>query len=62
MGIYELIDIDETVRKFIHDAASEDVILEYIRQSTPSLYRNGVNLVLRGETSLSEVIRVTRDQ
>lgn len=61
-GIYELVDIDETVRKMIHDALSEDVMLEYVRRSTPSLYDAGVHLVLKGETSLSEVIRVTRDQ
>ncbi len=61
-GIYELIDIDETVRKMIHDAKSEDVMLEYVRRTTPSLFEGGVDLVLKGETSLSEIIRVTRDQ
>lgn len=61
-GIYELIDIDETVRKMVHDAQSEDVMLEYVRRTTPSLFDGGVELVLKGETSLSEIIRVTRDQ
>lgn len=61
-GIYELVDIDESVRKMIHDAQSEDVMLEYVRRTTPSLFDGGVELVLKGETSLSEIIRVTRDQ
>lgn len=61
-GIYELIPIDETMRKLIHDAESEDVMLEYVRKSTQSLFQNGVELVLKGETSLSEIVRVTRDQ
>lgn len=61
-GIYELIDIDEQMRKMIHDAQSEDVMLEYVRRTSPSLFEAGVVLVLKGETSLSEIIRVTRDQ
>ncbi len=61
-GIYELITIDEAVRKMIHDSESEDVMVNYVRRSTPSLFQNGVELVLSGETSLSEIIRVTRDQ
>jgi general secretion pathway protein E len=61
-GIYELITIDESVRKMIHDAESEDTLLKYVRKESPSLFQNGVELVLNGETSLSEIIRVTRDQ
>ena len=61
-GIYELISIDESIRKMIHDAQSEDEMLAYVRLATPSLYQNGIALVLSGETSLSEIIRVTRDQ
>ncbi len=61
-GIYELISIDESIRKMIHDAESEDVILESVRRHTPGLFKDGVERVLNGETSLSEIIRVTRDQ
>ena len=61
-GIYELVNVDETVRKMIHDIQSEDEMLQYIRSDTQSLYQNGIDLVLAGETSLSEIIRVTRDQ
>lgn len=61
-GIYELIVIDEPLRKMMHNSNSEDEMLEYVRQNTPSLFQNGMQLVLTGETSLSEIIRVTRDQ
>jgi general secretion pathway protein E len=61
-GIYELITIDESLRKMIHEADSEDVMRNYVRRDTPSLFQNGVELALKGETSLSEIIRVTRDQ
>jgi general secretion pathway protein E len=61
-GIYELITIDESLRKMIHEADSEDVMRSHVRRDTPSLFQNGVELALKGETSLSEIIRVTRDQ
>ena len=60
-GIYELIEINEAVRKMIHDAESEDVMLHLVRRHTPSLFQNGIPLVLDGQTSLSEIIRLTRD-
>jgi len=62
IGIYELISIDETVRKLIHDAESEDVMLKSVRRHTAGLFENGIQRVLKGETSLSEIVRVTRDQ
>jgi type II secretory ATPase GspE/PulE/Tfp pilus assembly ATPase PilB-like protein len=46
----------------IHDAESEDVMLRTVRAHTQGLFQNGVERVLNGETSLSEIIRVTRDQ
>jgi general secretion pathway protein E len=61
-GIYELIVINEAVRKMIHDAESEDVMLHLVRRDTPSLFQNGIPLVLDGQTSLSEIIRLTRDR
>jgi general secretion pathway protein E len=62
IGIYELIAIDESIRKMIHDSESEDVMLRSVREHTQGLFQNGVERVLNGETSLSEIIRVTRDQ
>ncbi len=61
-GIYELVIIDEEIRRMVHDQQSEDDILRYVRQSTPSLTSNGLALVISGETSLDEIVRVTREQ
>lgn len=60
-GIYELIEIDDHVRRLIHDGAGEQEILEYVRQHSPSLRQDGVRRILDGDTSIDEVIRVTQE-
>ncbi len=61
-GIYELLTVDENLRKLIHDAASERVIADAALQSgmTP-LREDGLRWVADGVTSMEEVLRVTRD-
>ncbi len=61
-GIYELIEMDEELRKKIHDGESEDEMLKHVRKTSPSLLANGAKLVLCGQTAVSEIVRVTRDQ
>ncbi len=58
-GIYEFIEIDENIRTLIHDRASEQKLVEYARQSFPSIRDNGFSLVRSGETTLEEILRVT---
>jgi len=60
MGIYELIVVDDTLRGMIYDAANEQLMESYCRQSIPGIFDDGVARVLAGETSLAEVLRVTR--
>ena len=60
-GIYELIMVDEQLRTMIHDGASEQQIERHARHSTPSIRDHGRARVLRGETALEEVLRVTRE-
>ncbi|MHB1870401.1 MAG: type II secretion system ATPase GspE [Steroidobacteraceae bacterium] len=60
-GIYELIVIDEALRTMIHDGASEQQFERHARRSTPSIRDHGRMRVLRGETTLEEVLRVTRE-
>jgi len=60
-GIYELIVIDDTLRTMIHDGASEHEIERYARTFTPSIRDDGLARVLRGETTIEEVLRVTRE-
>jgi len=58
-GIYELICIDDTLRKMIHDRQSEGTLKEYARTLYPTIRADGNRRVLSGETSLEEILRVT---
>lgn len=58
-GVYELIEIDETLRLMIHQGASEQEMLKQARKHYPGIEADGRNRVLAGETSLEEVLRVT---
>jgi len=59
-GIYELIPIDDTMRTMIHDGASEQNLEKHARTLTPSIRADGRRRVLAGDTTLEEVLRVTR--
>lgn len=60
-GIYELVTIDETLRTLIHDGAAEADLERHARRATPSIRDDGLAKVRRGETTLEEVLRVTRE-
>ncbi|HEV7443277.1 MAG TPA: type II secretion system ATPase GspE [Steroidobacteraceae bacterium] len=60
-GIYELIVVDDQMRTMIHDGASEQELERYARNATPSIRDDGRAKVLRGETTIEEVLRVTRE-
>lgn len=60
-GIYELVPIDATMRRLIHDRASEQTLEAHARTYTPSIRANGRDRVLTGETSIEETLRVTRE-
>ena len=58
-GIYELIEIDESLRTMIHDGIGEQDMLAEARQRYPGIDIDGRRRILAGETSLEEVLRVT---
>ncbi len=60
-GIHELLIIDEEVQHLIHDEAGEQAVDKYVREHTPSIRQDGLSKVLRGITSLEEVMRVTKE-
>jgi len=60
-GIYELFPVDEKLRSMIHDGAGEAELERYARKISPSIRRDGLRRVLDGETSLEEVLRVSRE-
>lgn len=59
-GIFEFITLDGELRKMVHHGAPEHEIEGYARQFAPSIYEDGLRKVLAGETSLEELVRVTR--
>ena len=60
-AIYELILVDHDLERMIHENASEQKMLKHVRKYTRGLEANGLAMVRRGETSVDEVLRVTRD-
>lgn len=60
-GIYEMVVVDEHMRSMIHDGTGEQELEHYARTKTPSIRQDGRRLVLAGETSIEEVLRVTRE-
>ena len=60
-GIYELVLIDDTLRTMIHDGAAEHDLERHARTMTPSIRDDGRAKVLAGETTIEEVLRVTRE-
>lgn len=60
-GIYELVVVTETLRELIHDKASEQALDREARKLTPNIRADGWRKVLGGDTSIEEVLRVTRE-
>jgi general secretion pathway protein E len=61
-GIYELLTVNEDLRKLIHDAASEREIADAAtKHGMVPLREDGLRWVADGVTSMEEVLRVTRD-
>ncbi|MBN9131761.1 MAG: type II secretion system ATPase GspE [Nitrosospira multiformis] len=61
-GIYELLAVDNDLRRRIHDRASEQDLREYVVSAGMRLLRDdGMRLAAQGITSPEEVVRVTRE-
>ncbi len=60
-GIYELVALDDTMRTLIHDGAAEPTLEAHARITSPSINDDGRRRILSGETTLEEVLRVTRE-
>ena len=61
-GIHELLMVNEDVRQLIHTGAGEMAVEKIIRQHTPSIREDGLAKVLAGQTTLEEILRVTREE
>jgi general secretion pathway protein E len=61
-GIYELLAVDNELRRHIHNRASEQDLREYVvSRGMRSLRDDGMRLAAQGITSPEEVARVTRE-
>jgi general secretion pathway protein E len=60
-GIYEMVAINDVMRRMIHDGAGEHELEDHARKHTPSIRQEGIKKVLEGITTLEEVLRVTRE-
>jgi len=58
-GIYELITVDDEMRRMIHGGAGEQELLQQARRHDPGILEDGRRRVLAGDTSMEEVLRVT---
>ncbi|MBV1915807.1 MAG: type II secretion system ATPase GspE [Pseudomonadales bacterium] len=61
IGIFELVEVDNTMREAIHNGAGEIELEKLARQQTQSIRTSGAASVLSGDTTIDEIIRVTRE-
>ena len=61
MGIYEVVVMDEDLRRMIHSGSSELDMEEHVRARTTNLRDDGRARVLEGLTTIDEVLRVTME-
>ena len=60
-GIYEVIVIDDELRRMIHNGASELDLEQHARTKTGGIRDDGREKILDGSTSVDEVMRVTME-
>ena len=61
-GIYEVLVINDEIRRMIHQGADEQDMLSALRQQHDSIEAHGRQRILSGQTSVDEVLRVSAMQ
>lgn len=59
-SIYEIVEIDKEIQAMIHDGAPEYLLEAHARKKTPNIRQNGITRVLAGDTTVEELLRVTK--
>jgi general secretion pathway protein E len=62
IGVYELIVVDEKLKRLIHDGANEQDIVAHAFHHAETLTQSGFRHALAGATSIEEVLRVVRQE
>jgi len=60
-AIYEIVPVDEHMRRLIHGNAAEYELETYARQQSGSIRDDGLRKVLAGKTTIEEVLRMTNE-
>ena len=61
LSIGEFVSIDDQVSELIHKSASENEISDYVYKDNNKIFENGLIALANGDTSMSELMRVTED-
>ena len=59
-ALYECIELDATLRQMVRRSVGEQEMTDHAHQNTKGIFEDGRRRVLAGETTLEEVLRVTR--
>ena len=61
-GLFELLLVDDTARRLIHDGAGEPALREYARsKGMRTLREDALRWLMSGDTSIEEILRATRE-
>ncbi|MCK5663302.1 MAG: Flp pilus assembly complex ATPase component TadA, partial [Thiotrichaceae bacterium] len=60
-GIYELFNIDNTLRTMMHDSAGQQALESYAYKQSENMQQDAMKRVVAGETTLDELLRVTNE-
>ena len=62
MGIYEVLEVDEKMSKMIvNHATSDEIQMAAIQAGMLTMQQDGFLKALRGQTTVEEILRVTRE-
>lgn len=61
LSIGEFVSIDANISELIHNSASENEISDYVYANNKKIFENGLKVLSKGDTSLSELMRVIED-
>lgn len=60
LGIYEVIEIDEILRRKMYQDMDEQSLMKHANTHYQSIIQDGLNKIIQGTTSVSEVMRVSQ--
>ncbi len=58
VAVYEIVLVDDGLRRLIHDQASEEQLVQYARQHAPAIVSDALDKVYQGISDMAEVQRV----